>query len=195
MRLAELHFSGGKQMGKALEAICGLISVLMFLLMLGMVVVMNSLVVTRYLFSFSPSWTEEVTRYAMVWMVMLGAGVLALFEDHITLYLFSDKLTPRIRAVLQNGIRLLVATISAVVAWTGFKFAFSMTNILAPGSQMSMAVPTIAVPIGATLVSVFSLVLIWNDIRNAKGAKPVVVPKQTSFMDGSFKPADAESDA
>lgn len=182
-------------MGKALGAICGLISVLMLLLMLGMVVVMNSLVVTRYFFSFSPSWTEEVTRYAMVWMVMLGAGVLALFEDHITLYLFSDKLAPGVRSVVRNAIRLLVATISAVVAWTGFKFALSMTNILAPGSQMPMAVPTIAIPIGATLVSLFSLVLIWNDVRRARGVAPVDVPEQSRFMDGSFKAADSESDA
>ncbi len=181
-------------MSKALTTICGTISVLMFLLMLGMVAVMNSLVVTRYLFSFSPSWTEEITRYAMVWMVMLGAAVLALFEDHITLYIFSEKLSPRVRKIMQNAIRLLVASISAVVAWTGFKFAFSMTNILAPGSQISMTAPTIAVPIGATLVSLFTIVLIWNDLRRALRAAPVEVPEQTRFMDGSFKPVDTESD-
>lgn len=181
-------------MGKTLGAMCGLISALMFLLMLGMVVVMNSLVVTRYFFSFSPSWTEEVTRYAMVWMVMLGAGVLALFEDHITLYLFSEKLSHRVRFVMQNAIRILMATISAVVAWTGFKFAFSMTKILAPGSQMPMTIPTIAIPIGATLVSLFCALLIWNDLRRARGATPVDMPKQARFMDGSFKPAVAESD-
>jgi len=181
-------------MGKALGTICGLISILMFLLMLGMVVVMNSLVVTRYIFSFSPSWTEEVTRYAMVWMVMMGAAVLALYEDQITLYIFSEKLNPRVRKILQNAIRFLVAAISAIVAWTGFKFAFSMTNILAPASQMSMTIPTIAVPLGATLISLFSLVLIWNDLRRMIGKPSVEIPEQTRFMDGSFRPADPESD-
>lgn len=182
-------------MSKALGAICATISVLLFCLMLGMVVIMNSLVVTRYVFSWSPSWTEEVTRYAMVWMVMLGAGVLALFEDHITLYLFNEKLGPRSRAIVNTLIRLLIAGVSGLVAWTGFKFAFSMSNILAPGSQMSMMVPTIAVPIGATLISVFSLLLIWNDLRRRGGAHAAVVPDQKRYMDGSFRPtADAGAD-
>ena len=179
-------------MERSLNTVCRLISVVMFFLMLGMVVVMNSLVVTRYLFSFSPSWTEEVTRYAMVWMVMLGAGVLALFEDHITLYLFADKLKPRARKLLQNGVRLLVAFISAVVAWTGYKFAFSMANILAPGSQMSMTIPTIAIPIGASLICLFSIILIWNDLHAALGGATVAVPPQNRYMDGSFKAAGPE---
>jgi TRAP-type C4-dicarboxylate transport system permease small subunit len=130
----------------------------------------------------------------MVWMVMLGAGILALFEDHITLYVLNEKLTPRVRAIVHNAIRVLVAAISAIVAWTGFKFAFSMTNILAPGSQMSMTVPTIAIPIGATLVSLFSLLLILNDLRRVGGAAPFHVPEQKRFMDGSFKSADEESE-
>jgi TRAP-type C4-dicarboxylate transport system permease small subunit len=181
---------GGIQMSSALTTFGKIISVAMFFLMLGMVVVMNSLVVTRYAFSWSPSWTEEVTRYAMVWMVMLGAGLLALFEDHITLYLFNEKFGVRTRAVINSLIRLLIAAISALVAWTGYKFAFSMSNILAPGSQMSMTVPTIAVPIGATMICVFSLLLIWNDLRRAFGAAPFTIPKQKLFMDGSFRPAD-----
>ncbi|WP_162265114.1 TRAP transporter small permease [Polycladidibacter stylochi] len=161
-------------------------SLILFTLMIAMVIIVNSVVVTRYAFSFSPSWTEEITRYAMVWMVMLGAAVIGLFEDHIGLYLLRSKISPRLYILLQNIIRLLSAAVAALIAWTGFKFAFSLANIFAPGSQISMMIPTLAVPVGATLLSVFSLVLVCNDLRLIMGMKRMHLPEQAHFMDGSF---------
>lgn len=47
-------------------------AVLFLVLMLGAILIQ---VVARYLFDNPPNWTEEVARYAMVWIGLLGAAI------------------------------------------------------------------------------------------------------------------------
>jgi len=126
-------------MYRILSLFCRTVQTILFFCMLGMTVIMVSLVITRYFFSYSPSWSEEVPRYLMVWMVMLGASVLVLFDDHITLYMFAEKLGRRARLFQTIFVRVIVAAVGAVTTWTGFKFANSMWVVTAPGTQWPMA--------------------------------------------------------
>lgn len=177
-------------MAATLRGICRLATILMVLLMVTMVVVVNSLVVTRYFFSYSPSWTEEVTRFSMIWMVMLGAGVLTLFDDHITLTLAVDKLPRRRRNWLRLLVHCFVFAIAVLIAWEGFRFAAGLADVIAPALQISMLYSSIAVPIGAVLVAIFSAVQIAIAIATVAGATPMKIPNQFEFMDNSFKPAE-----
>lgn len=179
-------------MKQILTRYCGATAFVLFACMVAMAAIMNSLVITRYIFSYSPSWTEEVTRYLMVWMIMLGAATLALFDDHITLYIFSEKLGHRGKLVHGIVVRSIVLAVSALTAWTGYDFAFSMWNILAPGSSLSMTLPTIAVPVSMTLVALFSFYRILRDFVALIGGTPPPLPLQSDIMDGSFRPADSE---
>ena len=175
-----------------LNLLCRTTQVVLFACMLGMIVIMVSLVFTRYVFSWSPSWSEEVTRYLMIWMVMLGASTLALFDDHITLYALVEKLGPHARLIQAILVRLIVGTVCALTAWTGFKFAHSMWVVIAPGTQWPMTIPTVSIPIAMTLISLFSVLLVVHDILKLSGRTPNVLPAQSDYMDGSFRPIDAQ---
>ncbi|MGE0285651.1 MAG: TRAP transporter small permease [Bradyrhizobium sp.] len=177
-------------MAATLRRICRLVTLLMILLMVTMVVVINSLVVTRYFFSYSPSWTEEVTRFSMIWMVMLGAGVLALFDDHISLTMAVEKLSTRWRNWQRLLVHCFVFAVAVLIAWEGFKFSAGLDGVIAPALQISMLYPSIAVPIGAVLIAAFSAVRIAVGIAVIAGGAPVEVPSQFEFMDNSFKPAE-----
>lgn len=179
-------------MNKALSFLCRATQIILFFCMLGMTVTIVSLVITRYFFDFSPSWSEEITRFLMVWMVMLGGAVLTLFDDHITLYMFTEKLSQRGRVMLDIVVKLMVGGIAGITAWTGFKFAFSMANVIAPGTQWSMAIPTISVPIAFTLIVFFCCLLIIRDIMVLTGRMPMFLPEQQDYMYGSFRPIEHE---
>ena len=173
-----------------LKLLCRITQLVLFACMAGMTIVMISLVVTRYAFAYSPPWSEEVTRYLMVWMVMLGGAVLTLFDDHITLYMFAERLGRRARLIQGILVRALVGTVSAITAWTGFGFAFSMWSVIAPGTQWPMTVPTIAIPVAMTLISAFSILLILRDGMRLAGYEPDWLPAQGDYMYGSFRPID-----
>ncbi len=177
-------------MTHVMSAFCRLVTIILFICMIGMVATMVSLVVTRYLFSYSPAWSEEVTRYLMVWMVMLGGAVLVLFDDHITLYMLAEKLGPRGRLAQTIVVRAIIVAVSAVTAWTGWKFAVSMWSVTSPGTQWPMFFPTVAVPVSFTLITVLALLLIARDLGTLAGRSPPPLPKQSDYMYGSFRPAE-----
>lgn len=179
-------------MYRLLAPLCRIITVVLFISIVGMTVVMVSLVLTRYLLSYSPSWSEEATRYLMVWLVMLGGAVLVLFDDHIALHLFAQKIGPRLRLVQGVFIRSVVLLVGLLAAWTGFGFAFSMNDVIAPGSGLPMTVPILAVPVGMSLIAFFALLLILRDLAILFGMTPPVIPQQSDFMDGSFRPLEDE---
>lgn len=181
-------------MSRVLGVFCRCVTVILFFCMLGMVATMASLVLTRYVFSFSPPWSEEVTRYLMVWMVMLGGAVLVLFDDHITLYLFVEKLGRRAQLLQLILVRVIIASVSAVTAWTGWGFATSMWSVIAPGTQWPMFFPTVAVPVSFTLCTLFAVLLILRDLGSLFGHTPGPLPKQSDHMYGSFRPAEEVED-
>ena len=177
-------------MAKVLLALCRVISWVQLVLLLTMLSVMASLVFTRYLFSYSPPWSEELTRFAMIWLVMLGGGVLSLFQDHITLTVFSDNFSPRLKILRNFVVRIILIVTSAVIVFTGIKFANGMGAVFAWGLQIHMALPAYSVVVGFGLSLLFNLVLLAGEIAELFGIKTNMIPRQDQVMDGSFRTQD-----
>lgn len=177
-------------MPKVLLGLCRAISWVQLALLLTMLGVMASLVFTRYLFSYSPPWSEELTRFAMIWLVMLGGGVLSLFQDHITLTVFSDNFSPRMKILRSFVVRIILIATSAIIVVTGIKFANGMAAVYAWGLQIHMGLPAYSVVAGFALTLVFNLILLAEDIGNLFGIKTNLIPRQDQVMDGSFRTQD-----
>src|SRR4051812_23672307 len=79
-------------------------------------------VVSRYT-SLIPSyiWTEELSRFLFIWMVMLGAMVGVREATHFEVDVWPD-LSPRAAARLRIVSNLLVLVFAAVFIWWGVKF-------------------------------------------------------------------------
>lgn len=177
-------------MRAVLYQITRIATVINIALMTVMLVVVNATVVTRYVFSYSPPWKEELTCYSMVWMVMLAAGILALFDDHIALFLAVEKLPKKglfWQGLVSKGV---VAFSGVMIAWTGFNYTASMLNVTATGLRISMFWPVLAVPVGASMMAVFATILFVNDISGKLGGPKVQIPDQAVFMNSSFRSED-----
>lgn len=181
-------------MQRILDRICRVTSAVLLVCIVGMTAIMVSLVVTRYVFSFSPSWSEEATRYLMVWLVMSGGAVLVLFDDHITLNILSEKLGRRGRCIQGIIVRAITGTVAIITAVTGFEYSFSMWDVRTSGSGLSLTVPTLAIPVSMTLIALFSLILIARELVKLSGHSPMPIPKQSTYMDGTFRPAEDSED-
>lgn len=129
-------------------------------LLLVAVVVMNvAQIIFRYVFVDPLSWSEEAMRYATVWMVLL-AGSSALFRgEHMEISILDSVRSKDIR----NAFRLLalacIAAFCGVLIWEGFRAAIQNMEQLSPAMQIQMAIPYMAVPVGATLMLVKLLCL------------------------------------
>src|SRR5438552_14227589 len=100
---------------------------LLILLLAAMALMVFANVALRYLTNHSILWVEEVSRYAMIWLPFLGAGLVLRHGGHIGIDTLLERLplwAPKIRAaifVLLFGFFAFMAWISAryaMLAWT-----------------------------------------------------------------------------
>lgn len=175
---------------KAIAGLCRFIAAVQVLTLIVMTGVMISLVFTRYTMSYSPSWTEELTRYLMIWGVMLGAVVLVVFDDHITLHILEDKIGPFLNLLRILLIRVIILGVALVTGWTGIGFVQQMSTVLSPGLGVSMLGATLPIPISMILIALITMFQIVRDILVYRGHDLPTGIAQSDLMDGSFRPTD-----
>jgi TRAP-type C4-dicarboxylate transport system permease small subunit len=79
--------------------------------------------------------------------------------------------------------------ISIFVGYAGWTFSLGIRGI-SPGLEISMLVPTLAIPVGMTLIGLASLLNVIRTIQLIRGRQVLTFESQTEHMDGGFKPAE-----
>ncbi|WP_438862488.1 TRAP transporter small permease [Neptunicella sp.] len=76
-------------------------------------------VISRYLLQDPSSVTEELSRFLLIWIGMLGAVYAYRQNAHLGLDLLVDKMTPAKQRITRIGIQLVVIIFSALVLLYG----------------------------------------------------------------------------
>lgn len=117
---------------------------------LVMILATTALVVAREILDVPAPTLDDLVRFMLLWSVYLGAGVLALRNDHIAIEVFYVRFPARLRQVVDVLIGLVGIALSFYLAYLGWL----MTNRAAETGQTSMSggVPAwwgyAAVPVG-----------------------------------------------
>ncbi len=118
------------------------------LLMILMTVFVLYAVFMRYLLNAAPTWSEEVTRYLMVWVAMGAMGVAMRRGKHIGLSSLVEmiwrKFTPYV-LILADVLNLLFWV---VVLIPGVTMTLIVASQRSPSINMPMWIGYISVPIG-----------------------------------------------
>jgi TRAP-type C4-dicarboxylate transport system permease small subunit len=109
----------------------------------------------RYVFHFSLTWSEELARFLLVWVSMLGGAVAARRRMHVGFESLVEAL-PRALGRFVRALGGLVALfVFAVMAGYGYRLAkFNMMQLSA-ALEWPMGIPYAAVPAGAALLVLF----------------------------------------
>ena len=67
-------------------------------LMFVMTVVVFAQIFFRYVFNVPLGWSEELARFAFVWVSFMGASALMRVKEHINVTVFIDFMPARVRA-------------------------------------------------------------------------------------------------
>lgn len=126
-------------------------------LMLVMTVLVFSNVVLRYVFDSSLTWVEELTRYMMIWVAYLGAGLALRAGTHVAVDVLQDCLPEPAVRVLRGLIAAMVLVFLAGVAWYGFDYAQFAIKQRSPVLGLSLGLVYLAVPLGCALMGVHLL--------------------------------------
>jgi TRAP-type C4-dicarboxylate transport system permease small subunit len=106
-------------MRKAIAALDRVFRGLLAVLMAIMVACVTWQVVSRYVLGSPSSWTEELARYLLIWIGLLGGAYAYHVKMHLGLDLLSQKLSPGARRLQARLIHVAVMLFAALVLLGG----------------------------------------------------------------------------
>jgi len=161
---------------KAMSRLCELLRKVSMgaLVLIGAVmsVIVLLQIIFRFLIHVPFPWSEELARYLMIWMGMLGAFVALREGRHIGVSLFVDRLPPAWRAKLLVLVQLATIGFLGIVAKQGFSLALFNSSQLSPAMQIPMIFPYMAVPVGASLMILELVTGVLGEFFPLEGARP-----------------------
>lgn len=123
------------------------------LLMGVMVVVIWFEVVERYFLHLGFTWTEEFSRYVMIWAALLAVSCGAFYREHIGLNIVSRFLPPRGARILSIILDLVSMAFFIFLAWYGIGMTKEGLGQFATIFGITMVVPFAAVPVSSALTA------------------------------------------
>jgi len=111
-------------------------------------------------------WADELTRYAMIWAVMMLIGIGIRKGTQIRLTLLANKLSKRNEDILNIIVMLLVIFLFGILMIYGVRTAFNNRVQISPVMQISMFYPLLAIPFSAFFVVLESSMIIYEAVRS-----------------------------
>jgi TRAP-type transport system small permease protein len=140
-----------------------LLAVLLAFITIGVFIV----VVMRYGFSTSFLWGEELSIFAFIWCVFLGAIVGVRRHIHLGFDFLSEYLTGRWLAAQKVLIDLSILAVAVLLLVEGWTFAELSVRRFSPALGISLFVPTLVIPITGGLMILAVLGDLARDLRHA----------------------------
>ncbi|MFC2170049.1 TRAP transporter small permease [Acidobacteriota bacterium] len=119
-------------------------------------------VVNRFIFKLPVSWTEELARFLMVWICMIGAAVALRATEHIGITFLLMKLKKTKKLVITFNYVLVCLFLIIVFIW-GLKLCASQRLQLSAAMRLSMFWPFLAIPAGS-FIMIAHLIFLMSSI-------------------------------
>jgi TRAP-type C4-dicarboxylate transport system permease small subunit len=144
---------------------------LLAVLLAAMVVSVVWQVLSRYLFVVPAAWTEELARFLLIWIGLLGSAYAYRNGSHLGINLLPEKLEGQRRLLLLRAIHVVCFLFAATVLVVGGLALVAMTWELRQFSAamgMPIAYVYSVIPISGFLICLFALLGIASDARERK---------------------------
>jgi len=140
----------------------------LFLVILMSIITIDVLwgVFTRYAIGHQASWTEELARFLLIWIGILGAAYASGQNMHLAIDLLSPKLKDKSKRRLAILIRMLIIIFAfCILVIGGFRLIY-VTQVLgqmSPALQVPMTVVYAVLPISGILIVYYKV----HDLLNS----------------------------
>lgn len=125
--------------------------------MLGaMVVITGAQIICRIFFT-SLAWSEEATRYLLIWSTLLGAGCVYKHAGHISISVVQDALPSKAKDMMQILIHGLCIMLFIMIAWYGIQYFGKQGNQLSPALRLPMRYVYTCIPVGCGIMAFHAL--------------------------------------
>jgi len=152
-----------KSITRILDVILPKALILLMLLLVGAVLWQ---VISRYVFGSPSSWTEEMARFLLIWIALLGAAYAFRSGMHLALDVLPRKLEGKSARMLKLFTIFMVVLFSATVLVGGGVSLVSLTWELRQYSAvlgLPMSLVYVVIPVSGLLICLYALGAIGDE--------------------------------
>lgn len=153
-----------KKLSDFLDMLCKKIGAGLLAVMVVLIVIQ---VGARYVAGSSLSWSEEISRYLFIWVVMLGTVIGVHDGTHVAVEFLLKRLPAPLYKLATIGFTLCLCLLACVMIFYGSTLAAKVYSQLSPATRIPMAYVYAAVPACSAVMLVHLTVQL---IRNLTGA-------------------------
>jgi len=122
-------------------------------------------IVLRYVFDTSFLWGDELSLFAFIWCVYLGAAIGVRRHNHFAFDFLAERLTGRAAGVQRLVVDLAILGVAAVLAIEGWAYSQLCIQRLSPALGITLFIPTIVIPLSGALMAVAAGMDVLRDFR------------------------------
>ena len=125
-------------------------------------------VVLRYCFQSAIFWTEEMLRYIMVWITLIGMSICVSEDSHISIDVLSNLIKPKHRKILKLVLNILGLIFGLFFLYVSTKFVIQIKStgqVSATIWYTPMYIIYSCFPIGFLLYAVRSVEMIIKFVK------------------------------
>lgn len=129
----------------------------------------------RYVLNDAISWSEELSKFLMLWLVFVGAPIGLRFGDHVAIEMLPNMLPARLRAAVFAIVAAIVAVFVGALMVVSFSFAWNgRTQVAIAIGDISMFWIFAAIPFGSASMLLVAAQLLLESIADLvrPGARP-----------------------
>jgi|SRR5215213_399917 len=121
---------------------------------------------TRYVLNDSLSWTEEIARYGLMWIVFIGGAMVTRRNSHIAVELLSNVMKPGpLRAALLALVDFIKLLFLGLLAWFSVTITERMDTQRMTVFDLPMSYVYGGVALGCFLMFIRQAMNVWRNAR------------------------------
>lgn len=117
----------------------------------SMVLVVFIGVIARYAMNNPFVWTEELSRFLMIWMVLLGMSIVMRNRENLSVEFLVTKLPIKLQRIIKLLNESLIMYFLYILTVEGFTMAVKAKMQVAPSLGITMFYPLLCIPVGGFL--------------------------------------------
>lgn len=138
----------------------------------ALIIVVMLQVITRTFGLYSPVWTEEVSRYLLLYIVAFGIGIALITGDLVNVDLLLEVVPAPVAWAMRLSSFALTALLGLVMIYPAWRFTMIGSFQLSPTLRIPMSVMHASVLVLGILLAIYALLRVFGMILGTDDGRP-----------------------
>ena len=126
-------------------------------------------VVTRYVFNAPSAFSEILSQYLFVWMIMFGSAYVYGSREHLTIDILRDKFPPKMNMIVEICANItLFAFILVICVWGGYLYTVKSAPQVDAQLRISKAIQYCSLPVTGVVTLFYAVYNCFRAVDNYK---------------------------